>query len=217
MAIGGDPDRAPLRLPGEQAYALGGIQGAIAALTAIHARNASGKGQLVSVSTFQSTVLANYREPLTWEWTGRVGTRTGNLLVRGKSGVRQIWPCRDGYVTWSMVDNPGMMRGIVGVMKDAGMAGVLTDINWDTTLVADVPRETLIEWEAYVEAFFLEHTKAELAQLSVQHGFGLSRIDELDEVLNSEQLRQRGMWRTVTDEARDLTLRVPGPLFVRSE
>lgn len=215
MAIVGDPDRAPLKLPGEQAYALAGIQAAIAALTALHARAATDRGQLVTVSALQSAVLANYREPLMWQWAGRIGKRTGNLLVRGKSGVRQVWPCRDGHVTWSFVDNPGMMRALSAVMAREGKGAALANVDWEGTLIADAPRETLVEWEREVEAFFAARTKAELAQLSVQHGFGLSQIDEVDDVLASEHLRERGLWRTVEHEG--VTVRIPGPLFLSSE
>lgn len=216
MAIVGDPDRAPMTLPGEQAFALAGAQGAVAALTAVHARHVDGKGQLVTVSALQSAVLANYREPLMWQFAGRVGRRTGNLLVRGKSGVRQIWSCRDGHVTWSLVDNPGMMRAMVKVMRERGMAADLTAIDWESTLIADTPRETLAAWESHVEAFFLAHTRAELTQWSVAHGLGLSQIDGVEDVLASEQLRSRDMWREIARPGA-ASVAVPGPLFVTSE
>lgn len=211
----GDPDRAPMTLPGAQAFALAGAQGAVAVLTALHARHLDGKGQLVTVSALQSAVLANYREPLMWQFAGRIGRRTGNLLVRGKSGVRQIWSCRDGYVTWSLVDNPGMMRAMVRVMDQCGMAADLTTIDWDATLIADTPRTTLEAWEGHVEAFFLKHTRLELSRWSVAHGLGLSPIDEIDDVLASEQMRARSMWQDV--ERDGATVSVPGPLFVTSE
>ena len=208
MTILGDPDRAPMTMPGEQAYALGGIQAVIGALTALHARAATGKGQLVEVSAYQSAVLANYREPLTWGWTGRIGNRTGNLLVRGKSGVRQVWECADGWVTWALVDNPPMMRGMVKAMGEA--AGPLAAIDWDAILVADVPRETLIEWEAVVEGFFLKHTRAELGAMSTSGGLGLSWIDTPEDALASEHLNARGLWRDVDG------VKLPGKLWVSS-
>lgn len=208
MTIIGDPDRPPLTLPGEQAYALAGIQAVIGALTALHARAISGRGQLVEVSAYQSAVLANYREPLTWQWTGRVGNRTGNLLVRGKSGVRQIWPCADGFVTWALVDNQPMMRGMVKAMGDA--AGPLADVDWDAVLVADVPRETLIEWENVVEAFFLRHTRAELGTMSQRAGLGLSWIDTPEDALASAHLAERGLWREVNG------VKLPGKLWASS-
>jgi crotonobetainyl-CoA:carnitine CoA-transferase CaiB-like acyl-CoA transferase len=211
MTIVGDPDRPPLTLPGRQARALAGIQGAIAALVALNARAADGLGQQASVSAYRSAVLANYREPLTWEWVGRVGNRTGNLLVRGKSGVRQIWDCADGFVTWALVDNQPMMRAVVARLAEDGMAGALAEVDWDAILVADMPRETLIEWESIVEAWLATKTKAELTALSNKHGMGLSAISDVDDMLASEHLAARGLWEEAEVEGR--MVRVPGPLF----
>lgn len=208
MTILGDPDRAPMTMPGAQAFALGGIQAVIGALTALHARAATGKGQLVEVSAYQAAVLANYREPLTWGWVGRVGNRTGNLLVRGKSGVRQVWECADGWVTWALVDNPPMMRGMVKAMGEA--AGPLAEVDWDAVLVADTPRPTLEQWEAVVEAFFKRHTRAELGAMSASGGLGLSWIDTPHDALASEHLAARGLWRDVDG------VKLPGKLWVSS-
>lgn len=209
MNIIGDPDRPPLTFAGEQAFALAGIQAVTAALTALHARGDSSKGQKVEVSAYQAAVLANYREPLTWEWTGRIGGRTGNLLVRGKSGVRQVWPCRDGFVTWALVDNPPMMKSMVKVMDER--AGALAEVDWDNVLVADMPRDTLLGWEAIVADFFLARDKADLGALSTQHGLGLSWIDTPEDVLhNSPHLAARGLWREVDG------VTLPGPLWASS-
>lgn len=211
MTIIGDPDRPPLTLPGRQAWALAGIQGAIAALVALNARAADGMGQQASVSAYRSTVLANYREPLMWDWAGRVGNRTGNLLVRGKSGVRQVWECADGYVTWAFVDNQPMMRSVVARMTEDGMAGTLADVDWDSILVADTPRETLIGWEDLVVAWLATKTKAQLTELSNRYGMGLSAISSVEEVLASQHLAARGLWQDA--EVAGRTVRVPGPMF----
>jgi len=211
MTIIGDPDRPPLTLPGRQAWALAGIQGAIAALTALNARAADGVGQIASVSAYRSAVLANYREPLMWDWAGRVGNRTGNLLVRGKSGVRQVWECADGYVTWAFVDNQPMMRAVVARMAADGMAGALAEVDWDAILVADMPRETLIGWEELVMAWLATKTKAELTVLSNRHGIGLSAISSVEEVLASQHLAARALWQDA--DVAGKTVRVPGPMF----
>lgn len=205
MTIIGDPDRPPLTLPGEQAYALGAIQAVTGALTALHARDKTQKGQLVEVSAYQSAVLANYREPLTYEWTGKVGNRTGNLLIRGKSGVRQVWPCKDGFVTWALVDNPPMMRNMVQIIGEA--AAELAHIDWEAILVADLDRATLESWESIFEAFFSQHTKAELGTLSGENGLGLSWIDMPDDVLASPHLAARQIWQNVEGK------KLPGPLW----
>lgn len=210
-AIVGDPDRAPLNLPGRQAWALAGIQGAIAALVALNARAATGKGDRVTVSAYRSAVLANYREPLTWGWTGRVGVRTGNLLVRGKSGVQQVWSCADGFITWALVDNPAMMRATVAQMAADGMAGDVAAVDWDAILVADMPRETLVAWEGRVERWLATKTRAELTALSNRHGMGLSAISGAADIVADPHLAARDFWRDAEIDGR--RVRVPGPLF----
>lgn len=207
MIVTGVPDKPPLRLPGEQAYALTGIQVATAALLGLRARRRTGKGQRIAVSALQSAALANYREAVMYEWTGRIGTRRGNMLVRGKSGVRQIWPCADGFVTWSMIDNPGMMRALVGAMAAKGKAGELADIDWDTILVADTDQEVIERWQAIVAGFFAGHKREELAEMSLKQGWGLSPIIRLAEVPDSPQMQARGVFAQGNGGF------LPGPLF----
>lgn len=216
MHVTGDPDRPPLRFPGEQGYVLTGIQAATAALMGLYARRRTGRGQAVDVSALQSVSLASYREAVMYEWTGRIGRRRGNLLVRGKSGVRQIWPARDGHVTWSMIDNPPMMRALVSVMVDEGAAGELAEIDWDNTLVADTPQETIDRWQEIVARFFGAHGKAQLGRWSLEKGWGLSVINTPAEVRNSEHLATRGLFVQVVDETTGKKASVPGPLFSSS-
>lgn len=207
MHVTGTPDRPPLRLPGEQAYALTGIQAATAALMGLRARRRTGSGQRIALSALQSVALANYREAVMYEWTGRIGARKGNLLVRGTSGVRQVWPCRDGYVTWSMIDNPGMMRALVRVMGKEGAAGELAEVDWDSILVAETDQDILDRWQGIVAGFFARHDRQTLADWSLEHGWGLSPIIRLQEVAESPQMRAR---RVFVDGR-------PGPLFAVHE
>jgi crotonobetainyl-CoA:carnitine CoA-transferase CaiB-like acyl-CoA transferase len=211
MTIVGDPGRPPLTLPGRQAWALAGIQGAIAALVALNARAADGRGQQAEVFAYRSAVLANYREPLTWQWTGKVGSRTGNLLFRGKSGVRQIWRAADGWITWALVDNPPMMRATVDRLAEDGMAGALAQVDWDSILVADMAQETIRSWEAIVEAWLATKDRATLTALSNRYGLGLSAIAEVADVLASEHLAARDFWEEAEVEGR--AVRIPGRLF----
>lgn len=213
MHVTGEPDGPPLKFPGQQAYALTGIQAATVALLGLYARRRTGKGQKADLSAFQCATLSNYREAIMYEWTGRIGRRRGNMLVRGKSGVRQIWECKDGFVTWSMIDNPSMMRAVVSVMEEKGAAGELSHIDWNNTLVADTPQETIERWQGIVAAFFANHTREELGAWSLEKGWGLSVICSPQDVCDSEHLKARGLFVEVTDEETGKTVSVPGPLF----
>ena len=215
MTMVGDTDRPPLKLPGEQAHALAGIQGAIAALVALNARAANGgMGDRVWVSAYQSAVLAGYRDPIVWEWTGRIGQRTGNRLVRGASGVRQVWQAADGFVTWSLVDNPPMMRGMVALMAADGAAGPLAEVDWDSILVADSPQTQIDAWETVLEAWFAAKPRAELARASAEQGLGLSQIDEPEDALANPHWAARSFWRRLRDDRRGIDAPLPGPLFL---
>ncbi|PJE31444.1 Crotonobetainyl-CoA:carnitine CoA-transferase CaiB [Pseudooceanicola antarcticus] len=194
MHVIGTAEAPPLRLPGEQAYALTGIQVATAALMGLRARRLTGKGQRTPLSALQSATLSNYREAVMYEWTGRIGRRVGNRLVRGSSGVRQVWPCSDGFVTWSMIDNPGMMRALVRVMVEQGAAGELAEVDWGAILVADTDQEVIDRWQGIVAKFFARHDRATLAGWSLEHGWGLSAITKLSEVPESPQMKARGIF-----------------------
>lgn len=213
MTLTGDPDRPPLRFPGEQAYALTGIQAATAALMALQARHRTERGQRVLLSAFQSATLANYRSAIQYEWTGRIARRSGNLLVRGKSGVRQVWPCADGFVTWSMIDNPNMMRSLVRTLQEQGCAGELADIEWENILVADTDQPIIDRWQQIFGEFFLRHTKAQLGDWSLKGGWGLSVINTLKEVKAHPHLQHRSLFVPIEDEGQGRSTPLPGPLF----
>ncbi|WP_417668289.1 CoA transferase [Roseibium sp.] len=196
MKVIGSADRPPLRLAGEQGYALTGIQAATAALMGLQARRRTGKGQRIALSALQSAALSNYREAVMYDWTGRIGMRNGNLLVRGNSAVQQVWPCLDGFVTWAMVDNPGMMRAVVRIMEQEGCAGELSAIDWDGILVADTDQGLIERWQAVFGAFFGAKTRAQLEKWSLENGWGLSPITQLQEVPDSPQMQARDVFET---------------------
>jgi crotonobetainyl-CoA:carnitine CoA-transferase CaiB-like acyl-CoA transferase len=208
MKVIGWADRPPLRLPGEQAYFLTGVQAATAALMGLRARRLTGKGQRITLGALQSAVLANYRTAIMYDWTGKIGMRAGNLLVRGASGVQQVWSCADGFVTWAMVDNPGMMRAVVRVMEEEDAAGELAGIDWENILVADTDQALIDRWQSIFGAFFARHARTQLEDWSLRNGWGLSPIIKLAEVPGSPQMLARGVF--VEDAA---GRRVPGPLF----
>ncbi len=212
MHIVGDPDRPPLKLPGAQAAALAGTQAAIAALMGINARAADGRGQHITVSAYQSAVLAGYRDPIVWEWTGRLGQRTGNRLIRGKSGVRQVWACQDGHITWSLVDNAPMMRGMAALMQEHGAGAALAAVDWKTTLIADADQQRVDQLEAEAAAFFQRFTRATLAEWSNTRALGLSPIATPADALAEPHWQSRGFWQAA--EADGVPITLPGPPFV---
>jgi len=156
----GEAGPAPLMPFDQQAAALAGIERAIAAL------NAGRLGYEDSLFEQKAAPPNLLRERLLREWAGRI--------ERGAPDARQLWPCADGYVTWSFADDPSRMRAMVARLAEDGTAGLLADVDWDTMKIAEVPRETLVVWAERVAAWFLTKTGAVLADISERHVLGLS-------------------------------------------
>ena len=96
MAIIGDPDRPPVRLGGEQASYVAGLNAAVATLLALEARAHTGRGQVVDISIQESllTILGNI--PILYSHLATVARRIGSRHHR--THPTAIYPCRDGYV-----------------------------------------------------------------------------------------------------------------------
>jgi crotonobetainyl-CoA:carnitine CoA-transferase CaiB-like acyl-CoA transferase len=96
MAIVGDPDRAPVKLGGEQASYVGGLNAAVATLLALETREHTGKGQIVDISIQETllTVLGNI--PILYSHLATVARRIGSRHHR--THPTAMYSCQDGYV-----------------------------------------------------------------------------------------------------------------------
>ncbi len=96
MSISGMADREPLKHGGIQAQYEGGLNGALAALIALYARDEFGEGQQVDISlqdVVASTLIIH--QPL-YSWAGGVQGRRRP----GGNNYGQVQPCKDGYFIW---------------------------------------------------------------------------------------------------------------------
>jgi crotonobetainyl-CoA:carnitine CoA-transferase CaiB-like acyl-CoA transferase len=96
MGIVGDPDRPPVKLGGEQASYVAGLNAAVATLLALEARTRTGRGQVVDISVQESllTILGNI--PILYSHLATVARRIGSRHHR--THPTAIYPCQDGYV-----------------------------------------------------------------------------------------------------------------------
>ncbi len=113
-----------------------------------------------------------------------------------------------------MIDNPNMMRAVIGVMVRKGIAGELEHVDWDAILVADMDQEVIERWRQIVAGFFARHSKEQLGRWSLDMGWGLSVIYEPEEVRENPHLGERGLFVEVSEPATGNAARLPGPLFL---
>jgi len=219
MKITGYMDRPPLRLGLDQSYCMAGAQAAIGSLFALRERNRSGKGQHVDVSVYECLTLANYWEPPRWEFEKRLVDRLGDRFSRGQGSTRQVWRCKDGYVTWTLMGGKieiQRLRAIVEQMNREGMAGYLKSVDLDSAHISKLPDEEIKRWEEPIQAFFMKHTKKELEQFSNEKNLTLCVINDLDDVMDAEQLAERGYWKDIEYPDFRRAIKSPGFLFQSS-
>ena len=96
MGIVGDPDRPPIKLGGEQASYVAGLNAAVATLLALEARGHTARGQVVDISMQESllTILGNI--PILYSHLATVARRIGSRHHR--THPTAIYPCQDGHV-----------------------------------------------------------------------------------------------------------------------
>jgi crotonobetainyl-CoA:carnitine CoA-transferase CaiB-like acyl-CoA transferase len=219
MSINGDSDRPPLRMCFDQSYYLACAQAAAGTLLAIQCRYASNRGQRVDVSIYEVAVRANYREPFRWEWEKATTPRMGNRFARGGKGYTQLWPCKDGYVTWLiMMENTKPVRGWVEWMKEEGTAGRWAEINWgESTTFVQWSAEDIQAIQESITAFILTHTTKELAANSMKRGLLLSPVNPVDFVAEDEQLIARDFWKKVEHPELETAFNYPRFTYLSSE
>ena len=97
------------------------------------------------------------------------------------------------------------------------MAGYLKTIDLDNAHISKLSDEEIRRWEEPIEAFFLKHTKRELEQFSDEKNLTLCLVNELVDVIASDQLAERKYWQDVEYPEFGTTIKSPGFLFQSSE
>jgi crotonobetainyl-CoA:carnitine CoA-transferase CaiB-like acyl-CoA transferase len=96
MSISGMADREPLKHGGFQSLYEGGLNGAVAALVALYARDLTGEGQHVDVSIHDVVTSTLVIHQPFYSWAGAV---QGRRRPDG-AGYGQVQRCKDGYFVW---------------------------------------------------------------------------------------------------------------------
>jgi crotonobetainyl-CoA:carnitine CoA-transferase CaiB-like acyl-CoA transferase len=220
MSITGDPDKPPLRMSMDQSYSLGGVHAVVGTLLALWHRRASGEGQHVDVSIYECVVRGNYWEPSRWEFLKTLPKRMGNQFARVRAAGRQLWRCKDGYVTWLLMGGDSgarLTKAFVDWMDETGQAGIMKGIDWETVHVSQASQEELRGWEEIMGKFLQEKTLDEIEAQAFRRGIPMARVNEADGVARDGQLAFRGYWKDLPLAEPGKTIRCPGFPFLSSE
>jgi benzylsuccinate CoA-transferase BbsE subunit len=217
----GDPDRAPLWVSVPQAYTMGGSEGAAATMIAHYHRERTGEGQYIDVSIRESMIKATINAIPWWEHYGKVLKRGGPYWMLRDSPVRVLWPCKDGWVSFSLHGGrfgARTNRELVDWMECEGMGNdFLKNMDWESLDMEDDNREVHEELENAVVQFFATHTRKELHEGALKRGIMFSSVETMEDIAKSKQLSARKYWEEVEHPELETTLTYPGPFIRASE
>jgi benzylsuccinate CoA-transferase BbsE subunit len=221
MLMTGEPDGLPCRLNPDHAYCLACSNAALATMIAYHYREWSGEGQYVDVSLTECVMRENYYEvPMAWEIGHYNVKRKGGYMFRGKFYTRQIIPCKDGHVVWTLFggkvganDNKQLANWIA----EEGITDELKDIDWDQFNFDEITQEDVDQIESHIFELTSRYTKRELEDESLRRGIRLSAVNNTQDLYESEQLKFRKSLKDVEHPEIPDVIAYLGQLFQSNE
>lgn len=229
MAMGGivyptgAPDRPPVRISFPQAYLHASAHACVGTMIAYYYRETTGKGQHVDQSMQQSLVYATTNLVPFWELSRRVLRRAGVFRggVFAKTRVRQLWPCKDGFVSFMILGGKagaGTMQGLVEWMDSEKMADShIKGVDWNNFNMATVTQKEINGLEKKIGEFFLLHTKSELYKGALQRRILLQPLSDMDDLIKNQQLEARNFWREIRHDEVSDSIKYPGPFVQMSK
>jgi benzylsuccinate CoA-transferase BbsE subunit len=209
----GDPDRAPVRCALPVSYYHGGLEAAVGVVFALTARERTGEGQHVDVALQETMVMPNIGTAAMFTMTGHRGARAGAFTRQEKSLAREIWPCKDGFVSFALRGGAARIPGLVAMvqyMDEHGMASArLKAVDWKAHNLNLLTQVEVDELSGEFAAFFRTRTAAELYQAACTRNLMLAPINTPREITASAQLAARGFFVEVENPGRG-ALRYPG-------
>lgn len=175
------------------------FHGAIGALVALQSRNASGEGQLVDVSMLDSMVSMLQYHPSLSSVFNISSQRAGN---RSTNDFATIFETSDGYIYIAPL-TPKMWKSLSQVMNKP-------ELSEKGSPYGDVhgQLEHYDYLEKLVEGWTKIKTTKELVELLRHENIACGEVNTIEDVLNSEQLKQRNMFVELDFE--DIKITVPG-------
>jgi crotonobetainyl-CoA:carnitine CoA-transferase CaiB-like acyl-CoA transferase len=197
LACTGDPDRAPLRCSMPTAYYHAAPEAALGVAMALWARRRGLGGQLVDVSLHECQLQTLLSLPGQYALHGRPAQRGGARTGR----TREIWPARDGYVTFGLRGGPARLPNLIATveyMAECGMApDWLREYDWQAYDPAALEETELERLEQAFADFFESRSMRELYDQALARRILLAPCNDARAILEHGQLRDRELFVTL--------------------
>ena len=207
----GDPARPPLRCSMPTAYYHAGPAAALGVAMALHGRHRTGRGDFVDVSLQECQLETLLGSVGSARAMGRVPRRSGARTGR----TREIWPARDGHVSFGLRGGPARvpgLRALVAWMDECGQAPEwLRGFDWERYAPERLETSELARLEEAFGGFFASRSMRELYAGALARRILLAPCNDAREVLAQPQLRARGFF--VELDYPELGARIEHPAF----
>jgi crotonobetainyl-CoA:carnitine CoA-transferase CaiB-like acyl-CoA transferase len=188
----GFPDREPVLPPLALADMIAGLYGAFAVMTALRARDRSGRGQVIDLSLLEAIFSVLGPEAAIYRHTGTVKERAGS--GSNTSAPRNVYRCRDGgYVALSGSTETMARR----VFKTIGRPEMIADERFACN-AARVRNRSLVD-EA-VGGWFAARTRDEALQTMREAGVTVGPVYTIADAVTDAHFCKRGIVVDVEDD-----------------
>ncbi len=224
MYTWGDADRPPTHISHHsQAHYHTGAIAAFGALSAVFFREATGVGQQLDVSIQEAAARTASPGGVTssWDLQKKNRQRGGAMQDNPNLKVRQVLPCKDGYVNWRWTTGPNAKRfqqPFIVLLNREGMANdFINSVNFDTLDFTKATQDVVDKLEEVAVNFFMKHTKAELYAEALKHNIQLYPVATTKDITENIQLEDRKFWVKVKHPELGTDLSYPGPWIKTSD
>ncbi len=219
LSLNGDPDRPPVKEALDSIYYEAGAAAALGTVMAHYHRENTGEGQQVDVSLQECGASRTTTSLVVWQFDKRLLGRTGNKsLVGGRRPSRWLWPCKDGYLFWTL------RGGSMGARINLVMSQWFDEMGMDNPFhlvenpgqldMAGLSDETLDAFDTMIGALFLKHTKKEIMEKATNNDIQAWILSTPVDVLENQSLREREFWTGLEDNRPEASLSYPGRFFL---
>ena len=196
MFFTGDPDGAPLMIPGGQSELHAGVHAAIGALTGVRERRRSGHGQTIEVSALESNLSAHAWLISSWIASGSPMNRVPNDFTKTRDGHALFMRAVPNPNVFLLIDQPERMETV--------------EIN-----NIDDWRKQLGQLYEDVESWAQDYDAVDVATKAQELRIACTPVLDARGLSNNIQLATRGWWEQGDDAEWD-DLRFPGPAYAMS-
>jgi crotonobetainyl-CoA:carnitine CoA-transferase CaiB-like acyl-CoA transferase len=190
--ITGEADGPPMRLGISIADELAGLQAALAAVAALHARDRDGVGETVDISLLESVFSMMEGALSEHKHAGKIARRSGNTLAT--TAPSNIYPTSDG--TWIAIagNGEGIFRRLAAAMGRPELAD-------DERFSGNQRRvENIGALDALIAAWTFAHTLDEVQHALARHDVPAGPILGIDAIATHPQIVARRAIQTIADD-----------------